>query len=369
MNPEAFMTQHPTDVEPIALADHGYFYVGHSYTATDGKTFSQNGMYVEQFIPADKTQATPVVMFHGAGQTGTNYIATPDGRRGWVHDFLRAGYCVYVVDQPERGRSGHSLQGRHLMEYDVSHIENYFSAPAQAGLWPQAQRHTQWPGSGQRGDATFDQFYASQVAFLSDRTDSELLNQHAGVQLLKRIGPAIIVTHSQSGPMGWLIADALPTHVKAILALEPNGPPFFDVQFTAQPTRVSCNEETLARPYGLTRAPLTFDPPLADNESLTVAPQPATANEALVNGYWQAEPARQLPRLQKLPIMMMVAEASYHAPYDHLTSAFLTQAGVEHDLVYLADHGFSGNGHMVMLERNNHLVADFMIDWLRVTLC
>jgi pimeloyl-ACP methyl ester carboxylesterase len=45
---------------------------------------------------------------------------------------------------------------------------------------------------------------------------------------LDRIGPAIILTHSQSGPFGWLIADARPNLVKAIVALEPSGPPFED---------------------------------------------------------------------------------------------------------------------------------------------
>ena len=47
-----------------------------------------------------------------------------------------------------------------------------------------------------------------------------------------------------------------------------------------------------------------------------------------------------------------------------MTSAFLRQAGVDHDFVRLADKGLKGNGHMVMLEKNNHAVADMMIGWL-----
>lgn len=359
------MNQHPTDAEPITLTEHGYFYVGASYFEADGKTLSQGGMYVEKFVPQEQTKTTPVVMFHGAGQTGANYIGTPDGRRGWVHDFLRAGYSVYVADQPERGRSGHSLLGGHLVNYDVAHIENYFTAPAKNRLWPQAQLHTQWPGSGQMGDPVFDQFYSSQVDFLSDRSISELLNQQAGAQLLDRIGPAILLTHSQSGPMGWLIADARPSQVKAILALEPNGPPFYDVQFTGGQQWYEHKQQQLARPYGLTRIPLTFDPPLAEKEDLAFALQTEAADKDLVYGYLQASPARQLPHLRDIPIMIMIAEASYHAPCDHLTSAFLTQAGVENNLVYLEQQGFHGNGHMVMLEKNNHQVADFMITWLQ----
>jgi pimeloyl-ACP methyl ester carboxylesterase len=36
-------------------------------------------------------------------------------------------------------------------------------------------------------------------------------------------GPAILLTHSQSGTFGWLVADARPALVKAIVALEPSG--------------------------------------------------------------------------------------------------------------------------------------------------
>lgn len=363
------MMQHPADTDPITLAEQGYFYVGANYTTAAGRTFVQDGMYVEKYVPHGQIQTTPVVMFHGASQTGANYTGTPDGRRGWLHDFLRAGYSVYVVDQVERGRSGHSLGSRQLIEYDVEHIENYFTAPGKNSLWPQARRHTQWPGSGQMGDPVFDQFYASQVDFLSDRTKSEWLNSQAGVQLLDRIGPAILLTHSQSGPMGWLIADTMPSHVKAILALEPNGPPFYDVQFGGKlgdkEEWYDYNLQQLARPFGLTRAPLTFDPPLAENEALAFELQTPGTDKELVNGYLQVAPARQLPNLQGIPIMIMVSEASYHAPYDHLTSAFLTQAGVDHDLIHLAQHGLNGNGHMAMLEQNNHQVADFMIDWLQ----
>lgn len=362
------MKPHPTDTESITLADHGYFYVGAQYTEVEGKTLSQNGMYVEKYMPQERSQETPIVMFHGASQTGTNYIGTPDGRRGWVHDFLRAGFCVYVVDQPERGRSGHALNGRHLIEYDVNHIENYFTAPGNTVLWPQAQHHTQWPGTGKMGDSFFDQFYASQVDFLSDRSLSEYLNQQAAVQLLEQIGPAILLTHSQSGPMGWLIADAEPSLVKAIVAVEPNGPPFYDVRFTGQQPWYEYNLQQLARPYGLTRAPLHFDPPLGDNESLAFELHSEVMDENQMTGYLQPQPARQLLHLQGIPIIIVVAEASYHAPYDHLTSAFLTQAGVDHELARLADHGLHGNGHMIMLEKNNHQVADFMIDRLRACL-
>jgi hypothetical protein len=45
------------------------------------------------------------------------------------------------------------------------------------------------------------------------------LNRDAGSALLDRIGPAILLT-SQSGTFGWLVADARPLLLKAIVAME-----------------------------------------------------------------------------------------------------------------------------------------------------
>jgi pimeloyl-ACP methyl ester carboxylesterase len=358
---------HPTDRDPITLADHGYFFVGGAYVDRDNSSVMTDAMYVEKFIPADQRQPYPVVMFHGGGQTGVNFTGTPDGRRGWAHDFLRAGYAVYVIDQPERGRSGHTSrvieEDGALLLFDATRTEQRFTAPGKHKLWPQSRHHTQWPGSGEKGDPVFDQFYASQIEGIADGAEVERLNQNAGAALLDKIGPAILLTHSQSGPFGWLIADVRPTLVKAILALEPNGPPFREIVLRGG-GEWYVYEDAVGRPGGPTRVPLTFDPPLEEGEALTAELQAPSDNPELVTGYLQASPARQLPNLQNIPIMIMVAEASYHATYDHITSAFLKQAGVDHELAYLADKGFSGNGHMVMLEKNNHAVADMMINWL-----
>ena len=45
------------------------------------------------------------------------------------------------------------------------------------------------------------------------------------IALVDKIGPSILMTHSQGGAFGWPVADARPDKVKAILAIEPNGPP------------------------------------------------------------------------------------------------------------------------------------------------
>ena len=78
----------------------------------------------------------------------------------------------------------------------------------------------------------------------------------------------------------------------------------------------------------------------------------------------QASPARQLPNLQKIPILILTAEASYHAPYDHCTVRYLEQAGVRSEWIKLAEIGIHGNGHMMMLEKNNAEIAVVMSRWL-----
>ncbi len=63
--------------------------------------------------------------------------------------------------------------------------------------------------------------------------------------------------------------------------------------------------------------------------------------------------------------MIIVSEASYHASYDHCTSKYLTQAGVQHTFVRLESVGIHGNAHMMMLEKDNLQIAQVISDWLR----
>ena len=84
----------------------------------------------------------------------------------------------------------------------------------------------------------------------------------------------------------------------------------------------------------------------------------------LAHCWLQKEPARKLPNVAKVPILILQSEASYHASYDHCTAAYLTQAGVKNTFIRLADMGVKGNGHMMMLEKNNMAIAAVMAGWL-----
>ena len=353
---------------PLSIARQGYFFVGGKYSTVKDQQVMSGQLYVEFQIPSKQTHEWPIVMIHGGGQSGTNFTGTPDGREGWAQYFLRQGYAVYVVDQPGRGRAAYlaDLYGG-VTPPSLDNAQRRFVAPERYRLWPQARLHTQWPGTGAPGDAVFDQFYASQLPSIQDFTLQQVLNRDAIVALLDRIGPAIVLTHSQSGAFGWPVADRRPDLVKAIVAVEPNGPPFFDITNVPAPEWFR-DSATQTRPWGVTAVPLSYAPPAKNTSDLAILRQEKSDAPDLAKCWLQKSPARQLPNLQKIPILIMTAEASYHAPYDHCTVKYLEQAGVHSTWIKLADIGIHGNGHMMMLEKNNLDIAAVISSWLSKSL-
>jgi pimeloyl-ACP methyl ester carboxylesterase len=351
------------DDGPLMLARDGYFYVGGQPTVVDGRTYVSHQMYVEVRIPAQQTHRYPIVMVHGGTMSGTNFTGTPDGREGWAQYFVRQGYAVYVVDQPGRGRSGYLAAAYGpARNVDRDNAPRRFIAQEKYKLWPQAHLHTQWPGSGETDDPAAQQLAQSQLPAIADFTEQQGLNRDALLALLGRIGPAVLLVHSQAGAFGWPVADARPDLVKAILAIEPNGPPFHNLEFVGAPDYFK--EGPIALTYGITSVPLTFAPAVKDPAELAIEREDTADGPDLAKCWRQKAPARALPNLQKMPILVLTSEASYHAPYDHCTVKFLQQAGVKPSFVKLTDLGIRGNSHVMMLEKNNSEIAAVIARWL-----
>ncbi|GJD57746.1 hypothetical protein MTDSW087_05575 [Methylobacterium dankookense] len=348
----------------------GYFFIGGRYQRVEDKTVMVGQMFVQSRSPAKPTQALPIVMVHGVAQSGVNFLGTPDGRPGWVQYFVEQGFRVYVVDQVGRGRSGTNpeVYGPYT-RLSARTLEETYTAQEVYDLFPQAKLHTQWPGGpGVQGNPAFDQFMASQVPYLANSQQTEELVTPALVALIDKIGPAILLTHGQGALFGWAVSDQRPDLVKAHVAVEPNGPPFFDVRFRGGKDFWERAGEGRARAYGITRMPLTFDPPVNAPEDLAVAQAKAPTAEGRIRCWLQAEPARKLPNLARVPTVIVTAEASFRAPTDDCTAAFLAQAGAKPDSLRLVEAGIRGNGHMMMLEKNSDQVAGTVAGWIKARL-
>ena len=88
--------------------------------------------------------------------------------------------------------------------------------------------HTRRPFAPSDAEAT-DQLIAGYGPLPADLAASEDMNADRLARLLEAILPAILLTHSASGPSGWLAADGRPGLVRAIVSVEPMGPRFADI--------------------------------------------------------------------------------------------------------------------------------------------
>jgi pimeloyl-ACP methyl ester carboxylesterase len=364
--------------EVLMIAKQGNFYIGGSYVESNGDRPMVGQAFVQYQIPQQRRHPYPIVMVHGGSQTGSGWISTPDGRDGWATYFLRNGYAVYVVDQVARGRSPYiaEVYGR-TRSQSREYAMQRFSTGEKYNLWPQAKLHTQWPGTGQPGDPAFDNYFASNVPSMEDRELQSKMNVDALSALLDRIGPSIVLVHSQSGQYGWPLAQARPALVKAIVAAEPSGPPVHDMVLpgvarlgmafeNATPVEGSdiFRDDPRIRKYGLTNIPLVYAPALTPQSPLEFVRQEKADAPDLVKCWRQKEPARRLVAVGERPILYLAAEASFYAPYNHCTVGYLQQAGVEVSFVKLAEIGLRGNGHMMMMEKNSDAIAQVIVEWL-----
>jgi pimeloyl-ACP methyl ester carboxylesterase len=247
-------------------------------------------------------------------------LTTADGRPGWSTLFLRDGFAVYTVDRPGLGRSPYhpDIFGPYAPPASYEGFVASFAAPSPPGLPP----HTQWPGPGDASDPALATFLAWQEPFPPDAVRAHEDMRAGAAGLLDRIGPSVLLTHSFGGGFGWLALSERASLVKAIVAVEPAGPPFVD-----HPALGSFR-------HGLTPVPLSFGP---------------ESGQAKLNG---------------VPIAVVSAECSGFEPSCHLTAEYLRSCGAAVDEIRLGELGIHGNGHAMMLELNNAEVAAVLTDWI-----
>ncbi len=165
-------------------------------------------MYVEYWIPQDLKHSLPLVLVHGGGGQGLDFLGTADGREGWVHWIVAPGLC-----RLRGGSSGPwplAVPSRHIGADDAGaaarlHRGNVLPpVELSRALSAGGNCTIRWPGPGVFGDKYFDNFYASANPAQADTAQAHRDTQAAAAALLDAVGPAILLTHSAGGSTGWL---------------------------------------------------------------------------------------------------------------------------------------------------------------------
>lgn len=305
--------------QPLVLAEQGHFFTGLRTRTTEFGT-SVTGMHVQYQVPVAARHGN-LVLVHGGGGQALDMLTTPDGREGWATLFLRDGFAVYTVDRPGFGRSPYhpALYAPTGPPATYGSFVASFAGPAPEGLAP----HTQWPGDGGPDDPALAQFLAWQEPF----PGASLVRMHEDMRdgatgLLDRIGPSVLLTHSMGGGFGWLAAAERRSLVRAIVAVEPAGPPFVTLPGIG------------SFEHGLTSLPLPFGP--GESEG----------------------------KLDGLPVAFVSAESSPLGAVTHETAEFLRRCGASVTELRLGDLGIHGNGHAMMLEKNSAEIAAVITGWI-----
>jgi hypothetical protein len=173
--------------DPIVIAHRGQYFFGGELVRTEAGTRMTNQSFVQYEVPVQVKHPYPVVMVHGGGGQGLDFLTTADGRDGWATDFLRAGYRVYVVDRQGHGRAFYDpdLLGPMGMPPTLEFILALFSGNAASPMNPFAHLHTQWPGSGGPEDSATLNFFAGAGRPMADMAQSHRLMRQSAVELLQ----------------------------------------------------------------------------------------------------------------------------------------------------------------------------------------
>lgn len=324
------------------IARMSFFYAGGKYVGEPGKEVMGGAMYTEVWVPKQIRSPYPIVFLPGAGQGGLVWRQTPDGRPGWAYHLINQGYVLYMVDYPAHGRSPYvqALDGPMTIR-TAGELESLFTnvkETAPETYWE--DNHTQWPGTGKKGDPIFDAFAKMQVQFLEAGARASQMYLDATVALLDTIGtPVILFTHSRGGGVGWSATEARPKLVKAIVTSEPGG--------------------------GVNNQTFTYDPPITAASPLKTVKEAKGERPGENPCVLQEEPARKLVNFQHVRMLDISGDGGYHRINDACPAKWFAQAGMKTDFVRMEDVGLHGNGHEMFFEKNSDEIIKFVEEWIQ----
>lgn len=269
------------------------------------QTFHSGSMYVQYFVPLNERGRCPLLLWHGGGLTGACFEDTPDGRPGWLNYFIQKGWTVFNSDAVERGRSG-------WMPYDepFTDMPFYFPEYFPFELWRLGNGRYKEMDWSFYNDSQFPIEYYDELLkrLVPSWANSYPLTLQAYKELVDREDESVILGHSQGASFAFRIAELIPEKVKAIVAIEPG------------------------------------------------------AGGDLENA----------KRLKNIPILSVYGD--YIKNSDRWTKICaktkdyydeIRKNGGKVDSIFLPDIGYNGNSHLLMIEKNNKEIGDYINNWLK----
>jgi pimeloyl-ACP methyl ester carboxylesterase len=325
-------------LKPLLIQDQGSFAVGGTViscpgtfdpieSTPEGQTLHGDHAYVFYQIPVN-ARKLPLVFLHGNMQFSKTWESTPDGREGFQNIFLRRSFGVYLVDQPRRGSAGRcTLQSTVTPTTDDQQWFDMF----RIGNWPNFFLGVQFS----RDPEALNQFFR-QMTPNTGPFDIGVISD-AVAALFKRIGQGILVTHSQGGGVGWIIAIKS-QNVRGIVAYEPGSGFAFPEDLVPSPMTSSGGTlEAVGVPISdfmkLTKIPIIIY--YGDN-----IPEQPSANPG--QDFWRV----------RLAMARLWAET-------------VNQQGGDVTIVHLPEIGIRGNTHFLFSDLNNVEIADLLSKFLK----
>jgi len=189
---------------PLDIAEWSYHWYGVEHALLARGTMC-NGMqmYVEHWIPRNVRHLYPVVLIHGGYGQGSDFISTPEGRRGLATQLVEQGYKVYVLDRPGQGRNPYHPW---VHGYFDPHAPTFEDAARRMGADP--------------SDAAVAQAVAPLGQPMPDNPITQNVWRTRGAMLLDDIGPAILVTQGDGAIFAKVTAEERPKLVRGIVAVD-----------------------------------------------------------------------------------------------------------------------------------------------------
>lgn len=261
-----------------------------------------------------------IIMIPGGAHTGACYKVTPDNRKGWAYFFAQRGYKVFVCDWPGVGRSGYVSPEKLNGDFVIQGI----------------------------------------------------------TQLIKMVGGRVILfTHSMSGAYGWKCVERAGKLINKVVAIAPA--PMGNIQLS--PLIIEKNEKYIDVDSGLAKYRVDllndyvsnmnfihkkligksklFPRKFINNYIASLVPIPRNLLYERLNINNSQIKLIKFNNFKKIKIFVITGtnDTEHHKNVDYKIVEFLKNKGSSIKYCYLGDLGIKGNGHMLMIEKNNIDIA------------